>query len=103
MGPLRILYGFRSLNTEGHNIHRLWFCVLGEAKGLLKAAMRTSCLRPPLGLTPRVSSPALGVLFFADRRLDAGVRPGVAQALGVRRGVGVATRATGLPGVRRGV
>ena len=83
--------------------YRLWFCVVGEAKGLLKAAMRTSCLRPPLGLTPRASSPAFGVLFFADRLLDAGVRPGVAQALGVRRGVGVAARATGLPGVRRGV
>ena len=80
--------------------YRLWFCVLGEAKGLFKAAIRTSCLRPPLGLTPWASSPALSVPFFADRRLDAGVRPGVAQALGVRRGVGVATRVTGRPGVR---
>lgn len=75
--------------------HSLWLCVLGEAKGLRNAAMRTSCLLPPPVFTPR--TPASGVL----RPLEPGVRPGVAAALGVRLGVrlGVAAR----PGVRLGV
>lgn len=63
--------------------------MLGEAKGLLNAAMRTSCLLPPPAFTPR--TPASGVLL----PLEPGVRPGV--ALGVR--LGVAAR----PGVRLGV
>lgn len=72
--------------------HSLWFCVLGEAKGLRSAAMRTSCLLPPPVLTPR--TPASGVF----RPLEPGVRPGVAPALGVRLGVAPAR-----PGVRLGV
>lgn len=69
----------------------LWFSVFGEAKGLRSAAMRTSCLLPLPGLTPRTL--ASGVL----RPLDPGVRPGVAVDLGVRRGV------VARPGVRLGV
>lgn len=69
----------------------LWFCVLGDAKGLRNAAMRTSCLLPPPVFTPR--TPASGVLL----PLEPGVRLGVAAALGVR--LGVAFR----PGVRFGV
>lgn len=65
--------------------------MLGDAKGLRNAAMRTSCLRPPPALTPRTS--ASGVLL----PLEPGVRPGVAADLGVR--LGVAAR----PGVRLGV
>lgn len=71
--------------------YSLWLCVLGEAKGLRNAAMRTSCLLPPPVFTPR--TPASGVL----RPLEPGVRPGVAAALRVR--LGVAAR----PGVRLGV
>lgn len=55
--------------------HSLWLCVLGEAKGLRKAAIRTSCLLPPPVFTPRTL--ASGVL----RPLEPGVRPGVAAAL----------------------
>lgn len=71
--------------------HSLWFCVLGEAKGLRRAAMRTSCLLPPPVFTPRTL--ASGVLL----PLDPGVRPGVVVDLGVRLGV------TARPGVRLGV
>jgi len=69
----------------------LWFCVLGDAKGLRNAAMRTNCLLPPPVFTPR--TPASGVLL----PLEPGVRPGVETGLGVR--LGVAAR----PGVRLGV
>lgn len=65
--------------------------MLGEAKGLRNAAMRTSCLLPPPVFTPR--TPASGVL----RPLEPGVRPGVTVDLGVR--LGVAARL----GVRLGV
>lgn len=65
--------------------------MLGEAKGLRNAAMRTSCLLPPPVFTPR--TPASGVL----RPLEPGVRPGVTFDLGVR--LGVAARL----GVRLGV
>lgn len=76
---------------EQQTTHFLWFCVLGDAKGLCKAAMRTSCRRPPSLFTPR--TPASGVLL----PLEPGVRPGVAADRGVR--LGVAPR----PGVRLGV
>lgn len=65
--------------------------MLGEAKGLRNAAMRTNCLLPRPVLTPR--TPASGVFL----PLEPGVRPGVAACLGVRLGV------TARPGVRLGV
>lgn len=78
--------GYEVLNT-----HSLWLFVLGEAKGLRKAAIRTSCLLPPPVFTRRM--PASGVF----RPLEPGVRPGVAATLGVC--LAVAAR----PGVRLGV
>lgn len=65
--------------------------MLGEAKGLRNAAMRTSCLLPPPVFTPRTR--ASGVFL----PLEPGVRPGVPAALGVRLGV------VARPGVRLGV
>lgn len=60
--------------------------MLGEAKGLRNAAMRTSCLLPPPVLTPR--TPVSGVFL----PLEPGVRPGVAATLGVRLGVAARPR-----------
>lgn len=71
--------------------HILWLWVLGEAKGLRRAAIRTNCLLPPPVLTPR--TPASGVLF----PLEPGVRQDLDDDLGVR--LGVARR----PGVHLGV
>lgn len=65
--------------------------MLGEAKGLRNAAMRTSCRLPPPVFTPR--TPASGVIL----PLEPGVRPGVTADLGVR--LRVAARL----GVRLGV
>lgn len=77
--------------------YRLWFMVFGEAKGLLRAAMRTNCLRPPTDRTPLtawlasgVQAPPLrGVCLVADLGVhlvaDLGVRLAVER--GVREGV----------------
>ena len=65
--------------------------MLGEAKGLRNAAMRTSCLLPPPVFTPR--TPASGALLSLEPGVspglaaDLGVRPGVAARRGVRLGV----------------
>lgn len=88
---LQLKHGRSYMNVARFEAHSRSFCALGEAKGLRKAAMRTSCLLPPPVLTPR--TPASGVF----RPLEPGVRPGVAALLGVR--LGVAAR----PGVRLGV
>lgn len=86
--------------------------VFGDAKGLLKAAMRTSCLRPPPDRTPLTASlasgvqaaPRRGVRLVADLGVhlvaDLGVRLAVDR--GVREGVTAACRLVVLE-QRRGV
>lgn len=80
-----------------HVTHSLRFWMLGEAKGLRRAAMRTSCLRPPPCFTPRPAAVS-GVLPLP---LEPGVRPALAADLGVRLGVWYAGEADSSPSQMR--